>query len=228
LPTLERDSDVFILNLGDGENRFNGEWVSAVQSALTEVAAAPSPRALVVSAEGKNWSLGLDLEWISANLDQAGAFLDEVHELLAQALELSVPTICAVQGHCFAGGAMFALAFDERIMREDRGYFCLPEVDINIPFTPGMDALIKARLAPQVAHEAMTTGRRYGGSDAASAGIVRAAVPEDQVLAQAVERAGELTAKNGDTLGTIKQRLYADALAMLRDRQANAMPGMKG
>ena len=38
---------------------------------------------------------------------------------------------------------MLATCFDERIMREDRGYFCYPEVDIRIPFTPGMDALME-------------------------------------------------------------------------------------
>jgi enoyl-CoA hydratase/carnithine racemase len=228
VPTLERDADVFILNLGDGENRFNPDWVAAVSESLKEAAAAPSPRALVVSAEGKNWSLGLDLEWLAANLSEAAAFLDNVHELFAQALELSVPSICAIQGHCFAAGAMLALGFDERIMREDRGFFCLPEVDINIPFTPGMDALIKSRMTPQVAHEAMTTGRRYGGGEAAADAIVQATASEDELLAKAVERAASLAAKNGQTLGTIKQRLYAEPLRVLRDKEVNAIPGMGG
>ena len=84
---------------------------------------------------------------------------------------------------------MLAVAFDERIMREDRGYFCFPEVDIRIPFTPGMDALIKARLKPQVAYESMVTGKRYGGAEAVAAEIVQAGRAEDQVLSAAVERA---------------------------------------
>ena len=63
-----------------------------------------------------------------------------VHELLARLLEIGVPTVAAIQGHAFAAGAMLALAHDERVMRADRGWSCLPEVDINIPFTPGMSA----------------------------------------------------------------------------------------
>jgi enoyl-CoA hydratase/carnithine racemase len=63
----------------------------------------------------------------------------------------------------------------------------------------------------------MTTGRRYGGQDAAAAGIVDAAVAEDRVLAEAVERAAALAPKHGPTLGAIKEGMYAEALALLRD-----------
>ena len=81
-----------------------------------------------------------------------------------------MPTIAALQGHTFAAGALLALANDVRIMREDRGFFCLPEVDISIPFAPGMSALIQSKLSPDTAQEAMLTGRRYGGVDALEAG----------------------------------------------------------
>lgn len=226
MPTLERDGEVFVLNLGDTENRFNPGSVGAINAALDEVEAADGPRALVVTATGKIWSNGLDLEWFAANLEQVPAFVIEVHELLARALAYPVPTIAAIQGHCFAAGAMLATCFDERVMREDRGYFCFPEVDIRIPFTPGMDALIKARLTPQAAHESMTTGRRYGAPDAVAAGIVQGAVPEDQVVSVAVARATELADKDGTTLGIIKSRLYAPALAVLRDPEANKLPGV--
>jgi enoyl-CoA hydratase/carnithine racemase len=114
---------------------------------------------------------------------------------------------------------MFALAHDFRVMRADRGYFCLPEVDINIPFSRGMSALIQSRLAKKTAHEAMTTGRRYGGSEALDAGIVDAVAHEDDVLSAAVEMARPLAGKAGPTLGTIKARMYDDALATLRDTE---------
>jgi enoyl-CoA hydratase/carnithine racemase len=102
-------------------------------------------------------------------------------------------------------------------MRADRGFFCLPEVDIHIPFTPPMAALIQARLSKATAHEAMTTGRRYGGAEAAAAGIADAAVSEDEVVSAAVERAAALAAKHGPTLGAIKEGMYAETLALLRD-----------
>jgi Delta3-Delta2-enoyl-CoA isomerase len=228
LPSLQRDGDVFVLSLGDGENRFNASSLDALDACLDEVQAGPAPRALVTTATGKIWSNGLDLEWMGANQEQIGEFVPRLHELLARVLGLDVPCVAALGGHTFAAGAMLALAHDQRVMRADRGFFCLPEVDIGIPFTHGMNALIAARLSPQAAHESMTTGRRYGGLDAQAAGIVDEAVEADRVLPRAIDLAAALAAKNPPTLGAIKARLYAPALAALRDRDANALTGAGG
>jgi hypothetical protein len=43
MPTLDRQDDVFLLNLGDTENRFHPEWLSAVNALLDEVAEATGP-----------------------------------------------------------------------------------------------------------------------------------------------------------------------------------------
>ena len=221
MPQLDRDGDVYVLDLGDSENRFNPDSLAALNALLDEVEAAPSPRALVTAATGKFWSNGLDLEWVGAHLEESGAFVDTVHALLARVLAFPVPCVAALQGHTFAAGAMLALAHDVRVMRADRGFFCLPEVDIHIPFTPGMGGLIQARLTPQTAHEAMTTGRRYGGADALAAGIVDATADEGALLGEAVARAGALAGKHGPTIAAIKQGMYAPALAALREPSRN-------
>jgi enoyl-CoA hydratase/carnithine racemase len=218
MPVLDRHDDVFVLDLGDTENRFSPDWLASVEAALDEVAGADGPRALVTAASGKFFSNGLDLDWLFAHADQHEEYVVRVHELLARVLMLPVITIAALQGHTFAAGAMLSLAHDFRVMRADRGFWCLPEADIGIPFTRGMSALIQARLSPQVAHEAMTTSRRYGGEDARSAAVVDHAVDEYAVRGTAVELAASLAGKAGDTLGTIKARLYAPVLAALRDR----------
>jgi enoyl-CoA hydratase/carnithine racemase len=223
MPTLSNDGAVWILHLGDDENRFNPDWMTAVSEALDEVAAKPEPRALVTHASGKIWSNGLDLDWLGQHQDQAGAFVDQVHDLLASYLAAPLPTVAAIQGHCFAAGAMLALAHDWRVMRADRGYFCLPEADINIPFTPGMSALIQTKLTPQAQAATMLGALRVGGEDAAAAGIVDQAVDEDQVLAAAAAIAARHAPKLGGTLATIKERMYVPALATLRDPDANKL-----
>ncbi|MFI6730760.1 enoyl-CoA hydratase-related protein [Streptomyces atratus] len=217
MPTLDRQDNVFVLDLGDGENRFHPDWIASANAALDEVEKANGPRALVTAATGKFYSNGLDLDWLFAHADQHQDYVISVHELFARMLSLPLITVAALQGHTFAAGAMFSLAHDFRVMRTDRGYWCLPEADINIPFTRGMSALIQSRLAPQSAHEAMLTARRYGGGDAQAAGIVDRAVDEDAIRTTAIEIAQAHAGKAGDTLGTIKARMYAPALATLRD-----------
>lgn len=217
MPTLDRVDGVFVLDLGDDENRFHPDWIRSVNDALDEVEQASNARALVTAATGKVYSNGLDLAWLAANLDQLGDYVISVQGLLARMLSLPMISVAALQGHTFAAGAILSMAHDFRVMRADRGYWCLPEVDIGIPFTSGMAAMLQSRLAPQVAHEAMVTGRRYGGTDAEALGIVDRAVAEDAVRATAVEIAGAHVSRAGDTLGAIKARLYAPVLAELRD-----------
>ncbi|MFI9008109.1 enoyl-CoA hydratase-related protein [Actinosynnema sp. NPDC053489] len=217
MPQLDRQDDVFILDLGDAENRFHPDWIASVDAALGEVERAEGARALVTTATGKFFSNGLDLEWLAANGERYREYVVSVHALLARLLELPVISVAALQGHTFAAGAMLALAHDFRVMRADRGFWCLPEAEIGIPFTPGMSSLIQARLTPQAAHEAMTTARRYGGEDAAAAAIVDVAVAEDAVRSTAVGIAAAHAGKAGATLGTIKSRMYSSTVDLLRD-----------
>lgn len=212
---MHKRGDVFVLNLGDDENRLNPTWVQGLEDALTEVETFDGPRALVTTGSGKFWSNGLDLDWMGAHPEESPAFLERVHALFGRFLGAGIPTVAAVHGHAFAAGAMLAIAHDRVLMRADRGYWCVPEVDLGLPFTPGMSALLQSRLSPPTAHEAMTTGRRYGGPDAVTAGIAASSHTIDELVDQAVAWAATQAGKNPQTLSAIKQRMYASALAIL-------------
>ena len=215
MPTLQRTDDVFILDLGDGENRFSRQWMTQVTEALDAVDGAEGPRALLTVASGKIWSNGLDLDWLTSNVDKAGEYVGQVHSLFVRMLSTQVPSIAVLQGHTFAAGALLALGHDIRMMRADRGFFCLPEVDISIPFSPGMSAMVQARLTPNTAHEAMCTGRRYGGTDALEAGIVSHVLPLEDLLPTATEIAHSLASKAGPTLQTIRTTMYRQAIELM-------------
>lgn len=216
MPDLDRIDDLFVLDLGATENRFHPDWLTSVEEHLAVVEQAEGPRALVTTATGKFFSNGLDLDWLGGHGDQMAAYIARVQELFARVLALPVVTVAALQGHTFAAGAMLALAHDHRVMRADRGFWCLPEVDLGMPFAAGMSALIRARLAPQPAHEAMVTGRRYGGGDALAAGIVDQVADEDCVRESALELARPHVAKAGSNLAAIKVGMYGPVLDALR------------
>jgi enoyl-CoA hydratase/carnithine racemase len=120
-----------------------------------------------------------------------------------------------MNGHAFAGGLMMALAHDHRVMRADRGYCCLPEIDIGLPLHPGMTAVIQSRLPRQSAHEAIVSGRRYGGEDALAAGIVQEVGAEDEVLDRAIARVAPYAGKSRATMTALKAGLYPHVLRAL-------------
>ena len=66
MPKLEHDGEVYVLDLGDGENRFTKDWLVEVEALLSEIEATDGPKALVTVARGKIWSNGLDLDWMIA------------------------------------------------------------------------------------------------------------------------------------------------------------------
>ncbi len=215
MPTLSTDGPVWTLDLGDDENRFTPEFLVEVNALLDQVVDTAEPVALVTTATGKFFSNGLALEWMLANPDGATDYVRDVQDLLARMLTLPVPTAAAVNGHAFGAGAMLAMAHDHRVMREDRGFFCFPEVDIQIPFSPGMSTLIQAKLTPRAAVDSMTTGHRFGGAAAAAAGIVDAATSIDELVATAADRVRAFAGKDRGTLGAIKQTMFADAVTAL-------------
>lgn len=215
---IERSGAAAVLHLTEGENRFTPAFLAEAHAALDDVEAMDDPVALVTTGEGKFFSNGLDLETLTGGGDGVMAYLASAQDLMARVLCFPLPTVAAINGHAFAGGGMLALCHDHRVMRADRGFFCLPEIDLGLPFSPGMQALITATLPHTTAREAMLTGKRYGGADAAAAGIVAVAVPEEEVLPAAIELAGSQAGKARSTMAAMKTQLFAEVIAALRER----------
>ena len=206
---LTYDEKIAIFDLGDNENRFSPGFLDEVDAHLDEIVGAGA-QGLVTTGGGKFYTNGLDLDWLAANGEQTQWYVGRVQSMLARMLTVPVPTAAAVVGHAFGAGAMLALAHDFRVMRADRGFFCFPEADIRIPFTPGMAALIQAKLTPQAAVSSMTTGRRFGGGDAERLGVVDAVAAEGAVTRAAVDLLRPLD-KDPGTLGAIKQTMFGSA-----------------
>ncbi|CAN5384101.1 hypothetical protein BH23ACT9_BH23ACT9_05140 [soil metagenome] len=172
--------------------------------------------ALVVTGTGKSFHQGLDLAYVMGLGDDTPAFLKTVHQLFGRLLRLDMPTVAAINGHAQAGGAMLASCFDVRIMRSDRGWFRLPEVELGLPFTTVMNDLLAARLPLPARHQLMVLAKRIGGAEAAAMGVVDAAVEgEEAVVAAAVEQATAMAAFRGPVIRTIRTTLYADLLACI-------------
>ncbi len=214
----ERDGAVFVVRMVDDDNRFHADSVAEWHAAIDEVEASTGPAALVTTGTGKFYSNGFALEQIIED-GTIGEVIPAALRLFARFLRLPVHSVAALNGHAFAAGAMLAMTHDARVMRADRGYWCLPEADMGVPLAPGMTALIAAKLPIATAHQAIMTAHRWGGEDAVTAGIVDEAVAEDQVLARAVERAAARADTSREATTALRVGLYGELIAILEAGQ---------
>jgi Delta3-Delta2-enoyl-CoA isomerase len=205
-----------VVRLDHGANAFAAPFVEELHAALDAVEADESARALVTVGADKHYSNGFDIDFLgSLQGAELAAFMERTLGVLARLLTFPVPTAAALNGHAFGIGAMLALAHDRRVMRPDRGWFCLPEIDLGMQFHPFMLALIRHRLPAPVVEEAILTGRRYDGPAAVSAGIVHATAALDGLVDVASAEVGPLTGKERAISVALKHEIHAPVLSQL-------------
>ena len=61
-----------------------------------------------------------------------------------------MPTLCIFNGNAIAGGYIFGLCHDYRIMHETNGMICLSELKFGMPFPLPYMRVCRAKLAPSV------------------------------------------------------------------------------
>jgi len=218
--TYELSAHVATLTLSDGENRFNPDFLHAFLNLLDEIESATEATTLVVTASHeKIFSNGIDLEWLvpiirQNDLARAQDFFYLLNRLFTRILTYPLVTVAAISGHAFAGGAILCCAFDFRFMREERGYFCLPEVDLGIPFLPGMNALLKKAMPRYMVEYLEFTGVRLTAAECAHHHIVHKACPSATLLPECIEFAKGIN-KGRAVVAEMKRRLNADIVQVI-------------
>jgi Delta3-Delta2-enoyl-CoA isomerase len=215
---LKKEGAVYILGLTNGAkaNTFTEDVIGEYNSILDELEASPSNAALLItSTDPKFWSNGIDLEWIltkpSNYFSQFAFLLDKLY--LRMAL-LAMPTVGCLTGHTYAGAAVLAAALDFRLMRADRGFFCFPEIDIKIPFSPIMHQILKLLPDQQAVTELVFTGKRVGGEEALKIKIVSAIYPEETLFPKALEMAQFLSQKDRKTYTKLKRDMRNNLVSL--------------
>ena len=187
-----QDENIALVTMNDGENRFNLPFLEEFLTILDEIENKTDVRALVVtSSHEKIFCNGIDLDWLvpfikENDLNTTKTFFRKMMELFRRILLYPMPTIAAISGHSFAGGAIMSCAFDFRFMRSDRGFFCFPEVDLGIPFLPGMVAIIIKAIPTYKFEELQYTGKRVTAVECEAHNIIMKACHIDELMKESV------------------------------------------
>ena len=219
---LDRQDDVFILTMDEGENRWNTTFTRAFAEALDEVEASTGPAALVtVSSNEKFFSNGLDLEWVSGKDDNPPGgdrkvFGDEFMKLMGRIITFPMPTVAAINGHAFGAGFMCALCHDVRLMREDRGFACANEIEIGLSIPAPELALFRHKLPANAFFETVQLARRWTGPDALAAGVIQQTASLETLRDQAMARAASLArlGANRENYQGMKEAIFGENAAI--------------
>lgn len=217
----EKDESVAIIKLNNNENRQNLAFAQAMNRILDDIIGDPGISAAVItSTDPKNWSQGIDIEWLGKQFqdqafDQIKAFMYGMNEVFKKLLLLPIPVIASINGHAFGNGAILSCACDFRLMKSDRGFFCFPEVDLGIPFLPGMIAFIRKAIPEHQFNLMKLTGKRVGAEELAETRVILKACPDAETLmAESLAFAKTFHKKRG-IFGEHKKRLHGHIIPVL-------------
>jgi Delta3-Delta2-enoyl-CoA isomerase len=203
--TLTREGAVAVLTWNEGENRINLDSLARLNVLLDELEATEGPLSVVLTGAGKFFCNGLDLGRFADKRDEFVETLHVLEQTIGRLLVFPAYTVAAINGHAFAGGAIITCAFDYRVMREDRGYWCMNEAEIGLALDERLWSILTNRLPRATATVAATTARRFSGPDALHFGIVEAVAGENDVLAHALGVAESMANLDRTTLGVHKR-----------------------
>jgi enoyl-CoA hydratase/carnithine racemase len=230
----KREGTVAVLSMDNGENRHNPAFVEAFLGAMNAIEADPQTHAVVIaSSDVKNWTQGIDLEWVMtafadpARHDEIRGLLRGLNDMSARCLTYPMPVIAAITGHTYGNGVVLACACDFRFMRSDRGFFCLPEVDINIPLLPGMQAVIEKALDAYWFNEMYLTGRRVTGKELEEHHVVLKSCESAETLLKEAMAFAATFHKGREVFGEMKRRKHRQILEVFRNEDTPIIESLR-
>jgi len=168
---------VDIVMNGPAKNALGSKMMDFLEAGLDAAGGAP----VRLTGSGDAFCAGLDLKEV-ASLDPGAmqGFLEKLERVCAKLFDYPGPTVAWVNGHAIAGGAILALCCDVRVASNvGKARIGLNEVAIGLRFPPGILRIVRARLSPLQASEAILGAALHDPQSALRLGLV------DEVVAVA-------------------------------------------
>lgn len=205
--TLDGHVATVTLNRSDRLNAMNGAMFREIGEAFRWLDQQSGIRAVILAANGKHFTAGLDLKESGSVLSATEGDPARVREKLRRhilhlqdcftALEACrAPVIAAIHGACLGGGIDLVTACDIRIASSDT-WFAIQEINVAIVADVGTLQRAPYLLPNGILRELALTGRKFTAEEAGKYGFVNH-ITEDReaALAKARALADEISSKS--------------------------------
>ena len=173
--------------------------------ALAEIEARSDVSVVVLSGEGKAFSVGVDVA--AHTPDKVATMLLKFHTVIRALVSSKKVTVAAVHGHCLGGGAELAMVCDMAYTTRS-AQWGFPEIKLAC-YPPVACTALAALVGQKRATELILTGRTISGIEAGEIGLANRAVADEELTAVVENTIQELLGLSPAALAVTKKAVYA-------------------
>lgn len=210
-----RNDGVVTLRVAHGKaNALDLDMAEGLARAMAELTLDDSARAVVLTGTGSIFSAGVDLfRMVDGGDDYVQRFVGALSRLVLDLFAFPKPLVVAVNGHAVAGGCIFTLTGDYRLMAAGNGRIGIPELLVGVPFPAAVIEIVRFAVPQQHLQALMYTGRTVPADEAVRMGLVDELVEPSALAARATELATQFAALPSRPFALAKQQLRDKAIS---------------
>jgi len=219
------EKGIAIVQLNNGKvNTINHALAEELRLSFLSLTKNEAVKGVVLCGHTGAFSAGLDVREMAGNSsDQAHAFWVSYFGALQAMVRYPKPFVCAITGFAPAGGTIFTLCADYRIMAEEPKHFIgMHEFKLSMQIPELMMDLWCYTLGEQKAFQALQEAKLFSAQEALAANIVQAIAPAEQVLDTSIAHLRKCIAVYGPVYMESK-RLARKQLLALVDRDLDQL-----
>jgi enoyl-CoA hydratase/carnithine racemase len=197
-------------------NAINGAVVAELMAACQEAESDPQVRGVLLTADGKLFSPGLDLRELYG-LDRAEMheFVSHFNACILSLYTFSKPLVAGLQGHAIAGGCVISLTADRRIL-ENHALIGLNELKVGVAFPFGVAMILRDVVSRSKLEEVVLLGKNYRGPDALAVGLVHEVHAREGFEEFCLKRLSEFSEKGAQAFAITKRYLRSATTERIR------------
>lgn len=181
---------IITLNNPDKHNTFDDVLIADLTQALIAMQNAAAVRIVILSAAGKSFSAGADLNWMQriAIYSESDNFQDAMAlgTLMQTLHDLTKPTIARVQGAAYGGGVGLVACCDIAVGTHAAA-FSLSEVKLGL-IPAVISPYVIAAIGERAAHRYFLTAEKFDAGEAYRLGLLHELVLNDDEMDEKVDR----------------------------------------
>lgn len=214
---IEQTENNGIVTLSLNHGKANAADIELLQALSDTLKPLHDARAVILTGKGSMFSAGVDLHrLLQGGADYAARFVPLLDSVLREMFAFPAPLITAINGHAIAGGCMFGIAGDYRLMARGKGRIGAPELMVSVPLPIAPLELLRFNVPTQHLQKLLYTGQTLLADDAVSQGLADEAVEAEELLPRAQKMAEKLASLDAKNFRLTKAMLRDETLTRMR------------